>query len=390
MPIFRSDEEESRPYVFCEDCGANFMFDQYELDTYGWDAGAADDLDHPIRYEAPERYLEHLYFCDYCNDSGCPAIMHDLPETTICQAASCRRAYDRDYGGDGGDNRLHGYSYKPSSWQPRGEYPAQALLGWELELDGDVTQIIDAALTSTSNIMGQYIFAKEDGSVPDGCELVSHPATLDWITDNFDYSGMFESLEYVDEIGTTSETGLHVHVSRNAFHRGRQFSISHRFAWLSFIYASAVQCSQIGRRNPNGWARITCNHHRRTRNVSQWWQIERDCADCYSLRGKAESDRWLGSRYVAVNACNSRTYELRFPRSTTNASTFAGTLQFVDATVEYTRGLGTSQLRNGLRWSAFMNWAGDRSGRYQDFLNLWQEVRFDDHGIKPVTVGTEN
>lgn len=316
----------------------------------GWTVtrvGPDPDADDDDRDEISE-------FCDSCGDG---ITYRDMDEGYYnwcgdCGTYRCENCGSCDSGSDdddedyyGRDRRVHAWDYRPNTWRPKGNYPAEALLGLELEVGGRSRDIAD--IVRDFDDSEHHLYMKEDGSIS-GVEIVTHPATLRWSRD-FDWDSLLRNLRQagceIDE-----GYGLHVHVSRNAFRRVGQRSTPHQMTWLMFMYRNATDLQRLARRYGSRWASF------RTPEPGE-------------LKMKSQDIRSRDDRYVAVNCNNAKTYELRFFKSTLRTSEFMAALELADASVEYTRGIKTADIlrSNALQWPDFISWA-DSTGNYPNLI----------------------
>lgn len=307
--------------------------------------GPDPDADDDDRDEISE-------YCDGCGDgityrdmdNGYYNWCSDCDNYRCEDCGSCDSGSDDD-GYYGRDRRVHPWDYRPSQWRPKGNYPAEALLGLELEVGGRHGDIAD--IVHDFDDSENHLYMKEDGSIS-GVEIVTHPATLRW-SQGFDWDSLLRSLRLagceIDE-----GYGLHVHVSRNAFRRVGQRSTPHQMTWLMFMYRNANDLQRLARRYGSRWASF------RTPMPGE-------------LKQKSTDQISRDDRYVAVNCNNAKTYELRFFKSTLRTSEFMAALELADASVEYTRGIKTADIlrSNALQWSDFISWA-EATGNYPNLL----------------------
>jgi hypothetical protein len=240
--------------------------------------------------------------------------------------------------------------YRPRSFRPKGNYPAEVLLGMELEVEGDWDDITDAV--TQIDPVENHLYVKEDSSIG-GLEIVTHPMTLTWAK-GYKFDDLLAVLRangcYDDE-----ENGLHIHVSRNAFRRNRVRSADHVEAWLMLIYRNSRELVKLARRETSwGWFHEPAAgelRHKAEGNTRGNWDLD------------IEYDR-----YQAINCLNARTFEMRFFKSTVDNQELWAALEFADASVEYTRQLNTLR-GNALEWDEFLSWC-DQSpeGRYKNLL----------------------
>lgn len=268
---------------------------------------------------------------------------------------SCWNGFDMDDDGPsddyddgyGRDRRVHSWDYRPDVWRPKGNYPAQALLGLELEIGGRERDI--APIVAGFDPTESHLYMKQDGSIT-GVEIVTHPATLEW-SRGFDWDSLLRDLR---NGGSEIDDGygLHIHVSRNAFRRVGYRSTPHQMSWLMFMYRHSAELEKLARRSSSRWAKF---------GEPAQGELKRKSADMPS-----DDDR-----YVAVNCNNAKTYELRFFKSTLETHELYAALEFADASVEYTRGVKASDVLKGdaLTWSHFVAWVSAKT-----YPNLSREL----------------
>ena len=328
------------------------------------------------------------YMCSYC--TGLYRRTGRTPRHTV----ECRTGqYDDDgnliaptnqWGGTNMNAELvHYYSYKPSPFLPKGNFPSEVLMGIELEVGGDKYTIANRVKEIDGN--EDVMYCKADCSIY-GTEIVTHPMTLNWLKENARFDDLLEKLRdddcYVDradcQCGDGSycdhSYGLHIHVSRNAFKQLRkrrtapeprqmgetyeqrigremrelrrqqraQEAINHQMIWLMFLERNEDKLAgdyRLARRDPSHYGAFKKS-------------------DLRELRAKAEGPNYDEGRYMAINCQNDKTYELRFFKSTVDTEEFYAAVEFADASVEFTRNLDANDvLRNkALHWSEFVKW----------------------------------
>lgn len=123
---------------------------------------------------------QHCYDNHYCACEGCGAIIHfnsayrtDDDDGDFCWDCYTHHQSKRKV--------IHDYHYKPTpEFFPL--YDAKEIyLGVELEIDNGGEDSYNAEeLLKVANELEEHLYIKHDGSLNDGLELVSHPATLDY------------------------------------------------------------------------------------------------------------------------------------------------------------------------------------------------------------------
>ena len=185
-------EEET---VVCSDCGTRIWNEQ--------DAGSSE-----------------LHLCQRCFDRG----------YTTCERCGVVVSYDDAFYLDDEDDypycescynqlkcrAIHDYGYRP---EPIFYGTPPRYFGVELEIDGagEINRNAEKILAIGNRDLDR-IYCKHDGSLNDGFEIVSHPATLECHTKDFPWAQMMKQAIQLGYSSHKAETcGLHVHISREAF-----------------------------------------------------------------------------------------------------------------------------------------------------------------------------
>ncbi len=325
--------------TYCEVCADNYTF---------WCESCEETYsDNDSSYEVADI---GVYWCEGCcqsNANWCDSCDH----------------YTRSECGDCGGGQVHQYSYKPNPIF-YGEDKNKLHFGIELEME-----IRDGELVNSSEyimeMMGDFVYLKEDSSINSGgykgFEMVSHPATLDYFTDN---KNLWTTLDYLRRVHTArswdaKSCGLHIHISRAGFKGGAH---THRF--LSLIYKNSDKMMKLGGRSST-YAKFS--------DVYKYDEYDRPY---FTLAHKvAKPDDSMTERYSAVNTQNQHTLELRFFRGTMNPSSVLSAIQLAHATVEYTRELTLSDVKMGaLTWEWFADWIQANNGRYPELYTRMSRV----------------
>lgn len=205
------------------------------------------------------------------------------------------------------DYSVHDYGFKPRPlFMGSGDY----FLGVELETEGG--DCSDAR--EVSSITNNLFYCKEDGSLDDGFEMVSHPGTLRY------WHSIRPTLrkltEYLLKLGIrsydTKTCGMHIHVDKTAiegnFHYLKLLNLLNReFALL------------ISRRKPS--------------RLDDWAAIPSLGVINNICRGNDDAET---PRNICVNR-NRHTYEFRLFRGTLKLDSIYKNLEFVHSAIEFTR-----------------------------------------------------
>lgn len=292
-------------YTACYHCG-DFALDHRDVTTRR-DGEAVCPACLQDRYWRCEGCSEWIEFGDNCE--ACDEDSGDSPESSAL---------------------IYDYSYKPD---PKFHGDGPLYLGLELEITTPPGELDDAARLAF-NELGHLGYLKEDSSIERGFEIVTHPMSHEWATQRFPW----QLLRKLRDMGCSPDgNGLHVHVSRAAFH-----SPLHIYRWLKFFHRNEPQVVRIARRESPEWAAFS-EHSR------------------LNAKTLAKGECW-GQRYSAINTNNTTTLELRVFASSLIEREVRSALDLAAATVEYTRTLTARDITRcgGWQWPAFQAWVASR------------------------------
>lgn len=253
---------------------------------------------------------QDCYDYNYTTCTECGAVIHndDAYYDEDSDYPYCRDCYDKI-----DSEAIKSYSYKP---EPIFYGSGVLFMGVELEIDkgGEDNGNAEAVL-SIANRSAEHIYCKHDGSLNDGFEMVSHPMTLDYHTNEMNWLDVFDEAVSMDyRSHQTSTCGLHIHVNRSAFgdtDEQREDVISRIVYFVE-----------------NHWNELLKFSRRTEENINRWasrYGISTTAKDTY----KNAKEKRLG-RYVAVNLENYHTIEFRIFKGTLRYKTFLATLQLVN------------------------------------------------------------
>jgi len=278
---------------------------------------------------------------------------------------------DEDNGG-----LIHSYSYKPrpsflNSDGSSSAYCAMSTisarpelyLGFEQEVEyrghsshsrrDGAQKVLDAMNASGSE---NVVYLKEDGSISDGFEIVSHPMTIDYAMNHVNWAGITALKRMGFESWNASSCGLHIHMSRNAFADDK-----HLFKFVKFIYSNRVDLVKFVGREVH-YAKFGLDNF-----VSSWMDYDTGSRQQKSLMNMLKDHDVNNDRYCAVNIQNTHTVELRFFRPSLNVTTVQAALQFCKASFDYTEMLTTRDVvgNNALAFMSFRQWVRNRIDKYE-------------------------
>ena len=303
--------------VVCSRCG--------ERIRYSENAGTVET---PLCESCYDRYYTS---CERCgtlihNDD---AYYEDDDDGPYCYSCYCHHRNHRT---------IHEYSYKP---EPIFYGSGPRYFGVELEIDGAGELDSHAeALEDEANYDGpERMYIKHDGSLDDGMELVTHPMSLAYHTDEMPWREVLQkaiSLHYTSHIAGTC--GLHIHVSRSAFgmYVEEQDAAIARILWFFEKH----------------WNELL-RFSRRTQHQLDRWAARYGYKD-HPQEMMEHVKKGYGNRYTCVNLCNSATIEFRMFRGTLKYNTLIATLQLVNRICDLAIAYTDTELRE-LSWSSFVS-----------------------------------
>ena len=237
------------------------------------------------------------------------------------------------------DAVIHDYSFKPDPIF-YGEGPRY--FGIELEIDGAgertdyAAQILDAG-----NCDGkQHIYAKRDGSLSAGFEIVSEPMSSQYHLEEMPWGDVLEKAKRLSFVSHSVGTcGLHIHVSRLAFGdtEAQQDACIARI--LYFVEKHWEEILKFSRRTPRQLERWAARYGYKERP-----------AEILEHAKKGGH----GGRYSCVNLQNRDTIEFRMFRGTLKLNTFIATLQMTSRICDVAIYLSDEELK-AMSWSTFVS-----------------------------------
>lgn len=254
----------------------------------------------PSYYQCPDcgRYFSHLHegeggsYCYECVQN------HPLP------------LVDRD-------DPICGYhehhSRAPIFFKTDGE-ENMPFFGVELEVDArDRRPDNDEIAREVLDVMPEnFIYFENDGSLDDGFENITQPATLAYHESiGSNYKKMFTHIRRGGLRSHQTKTcGMHVHFNRDFFNPNEEEACVARLLYMV----------------ENFWDNIAVFSRRSRETIERWANKYND--DPAKVAKNWKEGNCCYERYHAVNLCNYKTIEFRMFRGTLKYNTFIATLQF--------------------------------------------------------------
>jgi hypothetical protein len=231
-------------------------------------------------------------------------------------------AEDEDYDEDEEQNEnssiIRNYSFKPILQFISMPYDSKEVPFFGIELE---VERMDKSETSRGDmakkIENKAWYFKNDGSLNNGFELVSHPLTFSYIKHSAkDFESALNELSNNAYNSYNANTcGMHIHISKKAFGTWQLYKFMKFFAEnVPFIVAIS---------------------QRKMEKLVQWANIEDN--DDNALMYKAKKKEGNSARYVAINLQNYSTIEVRIFRGTLNFNSFMKNIEFIHALYMFTK-----------------------------------------------------
>ena len=230
---------------------------------------------------------------------------------------------------------IKSYNYKPDP-----TFYGSGPLYYGIELEIDKGGEYDENAEDITYLSKNRVYCKHDGSINEGFEIVSHPMSLSYHTNEMNWIDILNkaiSMNYRSH--NTSTCGLHIHASRRAFgetYEEQEKGIGRVVYFIERHWNELVHFSRRTEENLNRWA-------------ARYATISRTATETY----KKAKDKHYG-RYVALNLENFSTIEFRMFRGTLRYKTFLATLQLVDEICNCAIIMNDNEMEN-MSWLDFVS-----------------------------------
>lgn len=315
-------------YFTCDDCGEIF---DCERSNY------LSDLDRHV--------------CDYCNEhyGSC----EHCGDTYHCDNGPSCGCEDEESLSD----LIHSYSFTPVLKFRGDSTNKNPFIGFELEIESkDGSKREQAELCN--DVCGDVTYLKDDGSLSDGFEIVSHPMTIEEHKKE-NYESLFKGLSKLGAVShNTTTCGLHFHVDK------RNMSDAHKVRFGSFFALSKNKLEVLARRTSKNYAKFK--------------------EKGLDLKNYASSD----SRYEAINWTNDNTLEVRIFKGTLKYETFMASMELCHAVFLFSRKASNFEgpFEENILWAGFIKFLKSNSEKYPFLLSyidskqekLNESIKLDD------------
>ena len=268
----------------------------------------------------------------------CPRCNSTVPvEAFNTETNECSRCESQHY-------QIHNYSTRVPQllkFKAKNVKVDTIYLGCELEFE---TSDRDSARIKVGKALRDHAIMKSDGSIRNGFEVVTCPATLEIHMEEF--RKFYANLP--SELQNAANVGMHVHVSRkplSILQVGKMTAFMNNIGNKKFIEFIA------GRGN---------NHY-----------CSQDSSRTVSYPFTHEHG---GARYNTLNLCNKETVEFRIFSTPLTFKEFASKLQFCQALVDYCRPANLAlPLKQVIDFNNFISWVLPLGKEYPELVSTIKE-----------------
>ena len=340
--IYMDENGGSDDYIQCESCEGHA-----HVNDTGWYAGTQ--------------------YCDHCIET----YVFDCGDCGTTRWEDDDHECENDEDDDNDESLIHNYNYRPSPFFfGEGKYH----FGFELEVESRGNGRYNGA-ELVQNTLGGHAYLKEDGSLNDGFEIVTHPHTLEKYHNEFNW-GVLDKLKAQGyRSWNTTTCGIHVHVSRTAFGGGDPWDYrapnstrsqwilkrqSHELRFMKLIYDNQRQVERISGRSSDRYA-----------SFQDKGQLVRKVKNGYQENG----------RFSAINTENDDTIEIRVFKGSLRKERVLSAIEFVHASVEYTRDIKVTSKNHALSWLKFTGYVATNAELYPNLVIIMSESFANDSSL---------
>lgn len=323
--VIQGDELYIGEDVICEDCAEDECCTCDYCGDLIWNS---DDFGEDGVVLCEDCYNNHYCRCECCNE-----LLNENDVYWFDDDCYCEECYNNRID----EESIHDYNYKP---EPIFYGEGNRYYGIELEVDkgGNYSdyakQILDIA-----NVRHEHIYIKNDGSLDDGFEIVSHPMSLKYHLEEMDWESVLQTAKNLGYYShDTYSCGYHMHINRQSLgdtYDEQEDVISKIMYFIELHWNEMLKFSRRSESNMNRWS-ARLGYEKTSKEI---------------LEKAKQSSR---GRYVAVNIENYSTVEIRMFRGTLKYNTFIATLQMVDKILDTAINLTDEEI-NHQSWSDFVS-----------------------------------
>lgn len=288
-------------------------------------------------------FEEHYITCSSCGDLISNNDYYVLAGETLCECC-----YNEQM-----NNIILPYSFKPMWHFRRGENDSRIgnlYFGIELEYSFPYISDRDVAAIDVHRLIAptETGVLKHDGSLYNGFEFVSHPATLNWWTTDDTRSLLLRIMSHIiPACDREFPDGMHIHLSKKGMSAG------HRVRFGTFFNRYKEQFIVLAERESETYAAYKDA-------VPETGAAAIDCACC-------------SDRYEAVNWDPTATVEIRIFRATADVHKILARIELCHAAYQYTKTSSITRILDDRAWPEFIKFIRAEP-RYKDLPGYMRDL----------------
>lgn len=397
VKAINSDNDDVIVHTYCQSqctkCEVRYASSQNRISSM-WPMynGSRDWCTQCVEEDIKKRGLS-LEICDSCGGLTAEDEIRysDIRGGSLCSSCyampvyceDCDSSYHEERGHtecsyEFGSPDIRSYSYKP---RPKFFGTGNVFMGIELEVecqsddcryyDEDYEEWVrsDDGCSHTQiphRYLGGRAYYKEDGSLDNGFEIVTHPHTLEAYQNDVDWRFLRDLSREGVRSWDNDNCGLHVHIGKAGFEKDADGGIqSHAIRFTKFVYDNEEYVSKLAGRKST-YATFNAKGHV-VEKIKRW---------------EEGSDR-----YSAVNTNNSHTYELRIFKGSLRKARVLSAIEFTHAVLEHTRYMKVAAKHKPFAWSRFVAYVSNNSDKYPNLFEIINEIFETTRSLESTTGG---
>ena len=314
--------------LLCGDCLSEHTVTCSHCGERIWREDNAGDASTPLCSSCCHQFYNRCQCCGSVIDEDHSYYDEEEEETLCWSCYESRRIRD---------SIIEDYSYRP---EPIFHGKGPRFFGVELEIDegGENDRNAELILEQANRNGLETMYAKHDGSINNGFELVTHPLSYHYHMDAMPWDDILQEARQLGYCSHRAGTcGLHIHVSRKAFGKTDAEQEPCIARILYFVERFWAELLKFSRRTQNQLERWAARYGYKDRPM--------DILD-HAKKG------YHGGRYTCVNLYNPDTIEFRIFRGTLKLNTLLATIQLVDRICDIAINLTDEELK-AMSWTSF-------------------------------------
>lgn len=304
-----------------------------------------------------------IFLCEYCRDDN-TAYCNSCEETIwlptrsyIFAVEECRPCYDER------PQPIYSWDYRPPlnfHPIPPEEKDGPLYIGMELEVSFRDRRNGEQWATQELGAYEDLLYCKEDSSVRNGFEVVTHPMQPSWAAENFPFAAFQRGIENYGMLLNDDSTGTHIHMNKDAF------TPAHLWKFLQIHMKLPEFCGIVGGRGQDATYGSFNRYSRNFLGVDRQQLLE-----LAKKKGKFDN----GERYIAVNLRNEYTLEMRYMRGGTAPKEIKKNIQWAKALYDFSGYLDLRDVREGaLANAGYLLWyIGENRDEFPHLYDWIQE-----------------